>query len=71
LREKLYLLSFSPPLWSMEEIFSDALGLFGAEVEEDNGYVCYGGLKLGVIPKVLEPELLLFDRQIADGNTCT
>lgn len=36
----------------MEEIFSDALGLFGAEVVEDDGYVQYGGLKLAVVPKV-------------------
>jgi len=36
----------------MEDIFSDTLGLFGAEVEEDDGFVYYGGLKLGVIPKV-------------------
>lgn len=39
-------------LWSMEEVFSDALGLFGGETEEDDGYVHYGGLKLGVVPKV-------------------
>ena len=36
----------------MEEIFSDSLGLFGAEIEEDDGFVYYGGLKLGVVPKV-------------------
>ena len=36
----------------MEEVFSDALALFGAEIEEDDEYVYYGGLKLGVIPKV-------------------
>ena len=36
----------------MEEVFSDALGLFGGETEEDDGYVHYGGLKLGVVPKV-------------------
>lgn len=37
---------------TMEEVFSDALGLFGAEIEEDDGFVYYGGLKLGVVPKV-------------------
>lgn len=42
----------SPRLWDMEEVFSDALALFGAEIEEDDEYVYYGGLKLGVIPKV-------------------
>ena len=36
----------------MEDFFSDALRLFGAETEEDDGYVYYGGLKLGIIPKV-------------------
>jgi len=36
----------------MEEIFSDALGLFGPEAEEDDGFVYYEGLKLGVVPKV-------------------
>ena len=38
----------------MDQVLSDdALGrLFGEEVEEDDGYVHYGGLKLGVIPKV-------------------
>ena len=60
----------------MEEVFSDALGLFGAEIEEDDRYVYYGELKLEI--RVLrgveiggqpEPELL-FDRLIADGNTC-
>lgn len=36
----------------MEEVFGDALGLFGVEIEEDDGYVYYGGLKLKVVPKV-------------------
>ena len=45
---------------SMEEIFSDALGLFGAETVEDDGYVHYGGLKLGVIPKVsMSPRMVV------------
>lgn len=30
----------------MEQIFSDALGLFGAEIEEDVGNMCHGGLQL-------------------------
>jgi len=47
-----YFLTFSSRLWIMEQVFSDILGLFGAEIEEDDGYVYYGGLKLGVVPKV-------------------
>jgi len=40
----------------MEDIFSDVPGMFGAEMdEEDDGYVYYGGLKLGVVPKVSGP----------------
>jgi len=31
-------LSYRP--WSMEDVFSDTLGLFGGENEEDDGYVC-------------------------------
>lgn len=45
----------------MEDVFSDALGLFGADIEEDDGYVYYGGLKLGVVPKV---------RNSSKGNHC-
>jgi hypothetical protein len=39
----------------MEQNFSDTLGFFGAEVEDDDGdegYAHYGGLKLAVVPKV-------------------
>lgn len=36
----------------MEQVFSDALALFGAETEEDDEYVNYGGLRLGIVPKV-------------------
>lgn len=36
----------------MEQVFSDTLGWFGAEIEEDDGYVYYGGLQLKVVPKV-------------------
>ena len=36
----------------MEKVFSDALGLFGAETVEDDEFVHYGGLKLGIVPKV-------------------
>ena len=48
-------------------MFGDALGLFGAEIEEDDGYVHYGGLKLGVVPKVIMPmrEIVELDRLIA------
>ena len=47
-------LSSSPSslLRTMEEMISDSLGLLRAEVEEDDGFVHYGGLKLGVVPKV-------------------
>jgi len=31
----------------MEEVFSDALRLLGAEIEEDDEYVYYGGMKIG------------------------
>ena len=52
----------------MEEVFGDALGLFGAEIEEEDGYVHYGGLKLGVVPKVMPTswEIVELDRLIAD-----
>lgn len=36
----------------MEEVFGDVLGLFGAEIEDDDRYVYCRGLKLEVIPKV-------------------
>jgi len=36
----------------MEDVFSDTLGLFGGENEEDDGYAYNGGLKLGVVPNV-------------------
>ena len=36
----------------MEEIFSDVLELFGAEPREEDEHVYYGGVKLGVVPKV-------------------
>ena len=56
IREKcgyfLTLLLLTPHRSIMEEIFSDALGLLGAEAWEDDGYVHYGGLKLGIVPKV-------------------
>lgn len=55
----------------MEEIFSDALGLLGAEAWEDDGYVHYGGLKLGIVPKVRFQKqkkngIVVFDRLIVD-----
>ena len=61
-----FLLTFLSRLWIMEQVFSDALGLFGAEIEEDDGYVYYGGLKLGVAPKVWNS--LNWDRLIVDGR---
>jgi hypothetical protein len=53
----------------MEDVFSDVLGLFGAEIEEDDGYVHYGGLKLGIVPKArLGQQLSSPDRPlIVDG----
>lgn len=56
----------------MEEVFGDVLGLFGAEIEDDDRYVYYGGVEIGSDSqgtKQLEPEVL-FDRLIVDGNTC-
>jgi len=50
----------------MEDIFSDTLGLFGWDEEEDDGYAYYGGLTLGVVPKVFKRKLL-FDRLIVSG----
>jgi hypothetical protein len=50
LREKPRL-SFFPTL--VEECFSDSLALFGAETEEeDDGFVYYGRVELGAVPKV-------------------